>query len=278
MTDRGSQPVGGGAPRRATPRRGHGGDSPRVVEGRDEEASPTAGESKYPAPAQGRPAPEPLNVRIELVVVDGPDAKELLKRQAAAVREALQWFADNPKRKDQTMIAIPDTQRRHRTTTATTHAEARSDPCANLPPSAAASTPVPVAWYGRVASAEHAHIMLTRQLDTARCALPPEYVIAVTFYDIGSGHLAPQERGVSPGHDADVSLARDGGLADLLAEAKRPDRRFVAVVCTSIDRLARATHLSARIEHELQQAGVALLVADEGITDRPTPAADRQNR
>jgi DNA invertase Pin-like site-specific DNA recombinase len=62
-----------------------------------------------------------------------------------------------------------------------------------------------------------------------------------------------------------VSLARDRGLVDLLAEAKRPDRRFVAVVCTSIDRLARATHMSARIEHELWQAGVASLVADEGI-------------
>ncbi|HET8659196.1 MAG TPA: hypothetical protein VFM55_09380 [Micromonosporaceae bacterium] len=38
-------------------------------------------------------------MRIELVVVDGPDAKELLRRQAAVVREALQWFADNPKPK-----------------------------------------------------------------------------------------------------------------------------------------------------------------------------------
>jgi site-specific DNA recombinase len=163
------------------------------------------------------------------------------------------------------MIATPDTQRMHRTTAAITCAEARSDPCANPPPSAAASTPVPVAWYGRVATAEHAQIMLTRQLDTARQALPPEYVVAVTFYDVGSGRLAPQERGISPDHYADVSLARDGGLVDLLAEAKRPDRRFVAVVCTSIDRLARATHMSARIEQELQQAGVALLVADEAI-------------
>jgi hypothetical protein len=204
-------------------------------------------------------------VRIELVVVDGPDAKELLKRQAAAVREALQWFADNPRQKDQTMIATPDAQRRHRTTAATTHAAAPSDPCANPPPSAAASTPVPVAWYGRVASAEHAQIVLTRQLDTARRELPPEYVIAVTFYDICSGHLAPQERGFGPDRDADVSLARDGGLGDLLAEATRPDRRFVAVVCTSIDRLALATHMSDRIEHELQQAGVALLVADKGV-------------
>ncbi len=99
MTDRDSQPVEGGASRRATPRRSHDGDSPHVVEGRDDNASPSAGESKYPAPGQGRPAAELLKVRIELVVVDGPDAKELLRRQAAVVREALQWFADNPKPK-----------------------------------------------------------------------------------------------------------------------------------------------------------------------------------
>ncbi|MEU0547632.1 hypothetical protein [Micromonospora sp. NPDC005979] len=37
-------------------------------------------------------------VYIELVVVDsnGQLGKELLQRQGAAVREALQWFADHP--------------------------------------------------------------------------------------------------------------------------------------------------------------------------------------
>jgi hypothetical protein len=35
-------------------------------------------------------------VKIEFVVVDGPAAEELIKRQAAAVRDALQWFADHP--------------------------------------------------------------------------------------------------------------------------------------------------------------------------------------
>jgi site-specific DNA recombinase len=65
-----------------------------------------------------------------------------------------------------------------------------------------------------------------------------------------------------------LSLSRDGGLANLLAEAARHDRRFHAVACASIDRIARPTHLLTQIEHELEQAGVALLVADEGI-DRP---------
>ncbi len=37
-------------------------------------------------------------VRIELVVIDSDSqlGKELLRRQAAAVREALRWFADHP--------------------------------------------------------------------------------------------------------------------------------------------------------------------------------------
>jgi hypothetical protein len=38
---------------------------------------------------------EPLNVKIEFVVVDGTAAEELIRRQAAAVRDALQWFADH---------------------------------------------------------------------------------------------------------------------------------------------------------------------------------------
>jgi hypothetical protein len=43
-----------------------------------------------------RPPSEPLKVRVELVVVHESAAQELLKRQAMAVREALQWLADHP--------------------------------------------------------------------------------------------------------------------------------------------------------------------------------------
>jgi hypothetical protein len=43
-----------------------------------------------------RPPREPLKVRVELVVVDGEAGKELMRRQATAVRDALQWFAGNP--------------------------------------------------------------------------------------------------------------------------------------------------------------------------------------
>ena len=43
-----------------------------------------------------RRQPEPLKVTVEFVVVDGELGRELLLRQAAAVRDALRWFADNP--------------------------------------------------------------------------------------------------------------------------------------------------------------------------------------
>jgi hypothetical protein len=70
----------------------------------------------------------------------------------------------------------------------------------------------------------------------------------------------------STAHEAfDLRIPRDGGITDLLAEARRPGRRFDAVICESIDRIARRTYYGAKIEHELEQAGVALFAADEPI-------------
>jgi DNA invertase Pin-like site-specific DNA recombinase len=70
-----------------------------------------------------------------------------------------------------------------------------------------------------------------------------------------------------------VPVPRDGGVADLLEEARQPNRRFVAVVCESVDRLARVTYFGTKIEYELEQSGVALLAADEGITADALPSA-----
>jgi site-specific DNA recombinase len=39
----------------------------------------------------------------------------------------------------------------------------------------------------------------------------------------------------------------------------------VAVICESIERVARLSYFSTKIEYELGQAGVALLASDEGI-------------
>src|SRR5256714_15612716 len=85
------------------------------------------------------------------------------------------------------------------------------------------------------------------------------------------------ERGHGRGHEEfDIPVPRDGGMADLLDEAKRADRRFVAVVCESVDRLARTTYFGTKIEDELEQVGVALIAPDEGITADPEPGWTRR--
>jgi hypothetical protein len=63
--------------RSRTRRRSSAGHLPEVAEGRGVRASTGPVESSYPPAAVGRPEPLPLNVRIERVVIDGPDAEEL---------------------------------------------------------------------------------------------------------------------------------------------------------------------------------------------------------
>ncbi|GAA3757316.1 hypothetical protein GCM10022402_39540 [Salinactinospora qingdaonensis] len=62
-----------------------------------------------------------------------------------------------------------------------------------------------------------------------------------------------------------VPVPRDGGITDLLEEAARSDRRFDAVICESIDRIARRTYLGTQIEYRLEQLGVMLFASDEPI-------------
>jgi hypothetical protein len=116
------------------------------------------------------------------------------------------------------------------------------------------------------------HPSRPRQLESSRSALPSGFVIVAKFYDVESGRNSIERRGTGNAHQKfDIPIPRDGGIADLLAEAKRPDRRFVAVVCESIERVARTTYFSTKIEYELEQAGIALLAADEGIDPSAVP-------
>jgi site-specific DNA recombinase len=104
------------------------------------------------------------------------------------------------------------------------------------------------------------------QLTAARDALPPGAVITAHFYDVESGRRDLDTRGQSTAHKRlAIPIPRDGGIHDLLDEARRPDRRFDAVICESIDRISRRTYDGAKIEHELDQAGVLLFAADEPI-------------
>jgi DNA invertase Pin-like site-specific DNA recombinase len=110
-------------------------------------------------------------------------------------------------------------------------------------------------------------LSLPRQLRNSRSALPAGAVIVAHFYDIESGRKDLDERGHGRAHERfDIPIPRDGGIADLLAEADRPVRRFDAVMCESIERVARRTYYGTRVEHLLEKAGVALFAADEPIS------------
>jgi site-specific DNA recombinase len=99
-----------------------------------------------------------------------------------------------------------------------------------------------------------------------QAALPAGWVIVAHFYDVESGRAPLETRGRGTAHEQfDIPIPRDGGIADLLAEAKRPDRRFDAVICESIDRIARRTYYGTKIEHELERVGVRLFASDEPI-------------
>ncbi len=130
--------------------------------------------------------------------------------------------------------------------------------------------PLPVAWWGRTSTDDQQDptLSLPRQLRGCRDALPGGYVIVAHFYDVESGRLDLDDRGKGTAHERfNIPIPRDGGIQDLLAEAKRPDRRFAAVMCESVERVARRTYFGAKVEYELEQAGVMLLAADEPLPD-----------
>src|SRR6266511_4849343 len=161
-----------------------------------------------------------------------------------------------------------------------------TEPSSTFPPSVAAArfppglpSPAPnghearvrVAFLGRVSTDDQQDptLSLPRQLGNCQAALPPGWEITAWFWDIESGRTALERRGQGDAHEhIKVPLPRDGGLIELVAEAEYPGRRFEAVICESIDRVARRTYIGTRIEHDLEQAGVRLYAADEPIDPR----------
>lgn len=109
-------------------------------------------------------------------------------------------------------------------------------------------------------------LSIPRQLATCRAAIPEHGVIVAHFYDVESGRKDLAARGLGRGHERfAIPVPRDGGIQDLLAEAQQVDRRFDAVICESIDRIARRAYVATVVEHQLENAGVLLLAADEPI-------------
>jgi site-specific DNA recombinase len=133
---------------------------------------------------------------------------------------------------------------------------------------APAVMPVPVAFLGRTSTLvmQDPVQSLNRQLREVQAKLPPGWFIAAYYWDIESGGMDLDQRGRGTAHQGlQVGIPRDGGMADLLAEAARPEPRFAAVMCEDIERSGRDTFDALRLEKHLGGAGIPLLATDEPI-------------
>ncbi|MFB4302206.1 recombinase family protein [Actinomadura sp. NTSP31] len=133
--------------------------------------------------------------------------------------------------------------------------------------------PLKVAFAGRTSTEDKQDptLSLPRQLANSQTALhtslPGRAVIVAHFYDIESGRKDLAARGFGRGHERfNIPVPRDGGIQDLLSEAAQADRRFDAVICESVDRIARRTYVGTQIENTLEKVGIPLWASDEPIT------------
>jgi site-specific DNA recombinase len=95
-------------------------------------------------------------------------------------------------------------------------------------PQALGPAKVPGAWVGRTSTEDQQDhtLSLPRQLATSRHAVPDEFVIVAHFYDVESGRTLRELRGHGHTHEQfEIPIPRDGSVADMLDEARRPDRR-----------------------------------------------------
>ncbi|GAA3744748.1 recombinase family protein [Salinactinospora qingdaonensis] len=125
-----------------------------------------------------------------------------------------------------------------------------------------------VAFAGRTSTDDRQDptLSIPRQLTSSRSNLPEQAAIVAHFYDVESGRTELGLRGQGRAHEEmSIPVPRDGGITDLLEEAARSDRRFDAVICESIDRIARRTYLGTQIEYRLEQLGVMLFASGEPI-------------
>ena len=144
----------------------------------------------------------------------------------------------------------------------------------------AAATTTRFAFYGRVSTddVQDPSLSIPRQVAACGHAIDPSGgKIAAYFWDIESGRkdLARRGHGADPA-SFNVTVQRDGGLADLLAAAADGDRPFDAVIVESIDRLSRMTVDGTRIERDLERFDVPLFAADEPMVTNATAILTRR--
>jgi len=130
-----------------------------------------------------------------------------------------------------------------------------------------AAEPVPVAILARTSTLllQDPIASVRRQLRSCEQWLPPGWFIAGVYSDVESGGTDLEARSQTESWRilTDAGLPRDGGMADLLAEAASPAPRFAVVVCEDIERSARDTFTALRLEKELSRHGIPLFATDE---------------
>jgi site-specific DNA recombinase len=126
---------------------------------------------------------------------------------------------------------------------------------------------IPVAFLGRTSGQrlQDPVASMRRQVRNAHAWLPAGCQIVAYYWDVESGGIDLDARGHSDAWQiaAAAGIPRDGGIADLRAAAKAPAPDFAFVVCEDIERSARDTYSSLKLERELQDQGIPLFATDE---------------
>jgi DNA invertase Pin-like site-specific DNA recombinase len=129
--------------------------------------------------------------------------------------------------------------------------------------------PVPVAFVGRTSTfvVQDPVASMRRQVREVQEHLLPGWFISAWYWDIESGGMDLEYRGHGTAHELfpEIGIPRDGGLADLLAEALAPNPRFAVVMCEDIERSGRDTFNAIKLERDLAACGVPLFATDEPI-------------
>jgi len=131
----------------------------------------------------------------------------------------------------------------------------------------APAEPVPVAFLGRTSTLEmqDPRASLRRQLRSSQQWLPQGWFIAAVYWDVESGGLDLEARSQGEAYRqfTAAGIPRDGGMADLLAEAASPVPKFAAVICEDIERSGRDTFNALKLEKKLSRNGIPLFATDE---------------
>ncbi|MFJ8676770.1 recombinase family protein [Streptomyces sp. NPDC093589] len=123
-------------------------------------------------------------------------------------------------------------------------------------------------FVGRVSTKDNQNpaSSIPRQVVLASERLEPGEEFVAFYWDVESGMLPPEMRGLGPQEMYDalsVPTPRDGGLQDLVDRAEHLG--VTHVLAERSDRVARAMLTTLTVEHQLQQAGVEVVYANEPV-------------